>query len=667
MKINPFLLYAFLLLGFAACSTDDDPVVEDSDEDEVSSADVTAANEAISEYDAEGNLYANLSIGGTITLTWSGSTVSAEGSADGVEMQVSGGDVTVQSTTDAVINYVLNGTSSDGSFKLYSETKSVVTLDNLTLTSQNAAAINCQSKKSLYVYLPSGSSSTLADASTYVAVPDSEDCKACLFSEGQIILCGTGTLQVTGNTQHAVASDDYLVVNDDPTLRVTSAVKDAVHVNDYVVIESGTLSLSGSGKDGIDTDGAIAVSGGVVTVQVTGASGKGIKSVGDFTMSGGTLTLTTSGAAEWESGSGTSVEYANAACLKTSGSMSLSGGTIQATSTGTAGRGVVVGGDFDLSGGTCTVQTSGAGYQYSSSCDYTAATGVKVGGNMTVTGGTLTTTVTGSGSKALKVAGKLVQSDGSVSAYASGSNLGSSGSSNGGMGGGFWGYSSSSSSYSSSAKGVKVTGAIKVTGGKLYATSSKHEAIESKSTLDVTGGEVYGYSASDDGINASSHMTISGGFVCGYALNNDGLDANGNVYIKGGVIFAVGAGSPEVAIDANTESGYKLYVQGGTLMTVGPLESGASLSQTCYRASSWSKGTKYAVTVGDDTYVLTTPSSSAGSGMVFSGASAPSVLSGVSVSGGTSYFEGVGSVVANGKVSGGSEVSLSTYSSSSRF
>jgi hypothetical protein len=45
---------------------------------------------------------------------------------------------------------------------------------------------------------------------------------------------------------------------------------------------------------------------------------------------------------------------------------------------------------------------------------------------------------------------------------------------------------------------------------------------------------------------------------------------------------------------------------------------------------------------------------------VVSGASEPTLLSGVSVSGGTSYFGGLG--ITGGTVSGGTSVSLASYS-----
>ena len=125
------------------------------------------------------------------------------------------------------------------------------------------------------------------------------------------------------------------------------------------------------------------------------------------------------------------------------------------------------------------------------------------------------------------------------------------------------------------------------------------------------------------------------------------------------MVYAIGSSSPEVAIDANTEGGYKLYVEGGTLIAIGGLESGSSLTQSCYSASSWSQNTWYALTVGSNTYAFKTPSSG-GTPLGVSGASTPTLASGVTISGGTSYFEGL--LYQDVSVSGGSSVSLSSYS-----
>ena len=206
---------------------------------------------------------------------------------------------------------------------------------------------------------------------------------------------------------------------------------------------------------------------------------------------------------------------------------------------------------------------------------------------------------------------------------------------------------------------MKFDGNIVITGGTTSVSASNHEAIESKGTITISNGQVYAYS-SDDAINAASTLTISGGYVCAYSTGNDGIDANGNCYIKGGVVYAIGTSSPEVAIDANTEDGYKLYVEeGATIIAIGGLESGSSLSQSCYSASSWSSSTWYALTVGSTTYAFKTPSSG-GTPLMVSGPSTPTLKSGVTTSGGTSYFNGM--MLVGASVSGGSSVSLSSYS-----
>lgn len=226
-------------------------------------------------------------------------------------------------------------------------------------------------------------------------------------------------------------------------------------------------------------------------------------------------------------------------------------------------------------------------------------------------------------------------------------------------------------------KGIKAEGDLTISDGVIAVTSkaaassngnhwggnsstSSPEAIESKGAMTISGGQVYAYSA-DDALNAGGHLTISGGLVYAHSTSNDGIDSNGNCYIKGGLVYAISATSPEVAIDANTEGGYKLYVQGGTIVAVGGLESGASLTQTCYKASSWSKNTWYALTVGNDVFAFKTPSSG-GSTMVVSGASTPTLKSGVTASG-TEIFGGVGYYPAS--ATGGSSVTLSSYSGNS--
>ena len=270
--------------------------------------------------------------------------------------------------------------------------------------------------------------------------------------------------------------------------------------------------------------------------------------------------------------------------------------------------------------------------------------------------GLLSLTSTGTGGKGISSDGNGYFYGGTVNVTVTGGNFGSSGG-GGGFSGGPGGGNSSSNSVS--AKGFKFDGNLVFNGSKVVVNCTAHEGIEAKGTLSISAGEVYSHSQSDDAINSGGDLTISGGLVCAYSQGNDGLDANGNCYIKGGTVYAIGSSSPEVAVDANTEGGYKLYLTGGTLVAIGGLESGSSLTQSCYSASSWLQNTWYGLTVGTTTYAFKTPSNG-GTPLVVSGDSSPTLQSGVSVSGGTVCFDGM--FYTDASVSGGNSVSLSSYS-----
>lgn len=284
-----------------------------------------------------------------------------------------------------------------------------------------------------------------------------------------------------------------------------------------------------------------------------------------------------------------------------------------------------------INGGNTTINAGNDGVQCDSiitigggSLNITATDkGIVDSLGITISGGSI---VISSKYKCIKTKANLLISGGDIKAICTGTASGG--------GGGPWGGNSSS--------------------------SSSPEGIEAKGTITITGGKVYSQSA-DDAINSGGDLTISGGFVMAHSTGNDGIDANGNCYIKGGVVYAICASSPEVAIDANTEERKQLYVQGGTIVTIGGLENGSSLTQACYSASSWSKNTWYALTVGNDVFAFKTPSSG-GSTLVVSGASTPTLKSGVTPSG-TAIFNSMGYYPAS--VSGGSSVTLSSYTGGS--
>lgn len=522
------------------------------------------------------------------------------------------------------ITYTLSGTSSDGGFYNEGAFKATVELNNLNLTNISAvysgAAVHIQNSKRIKVKPLNGTTNTLVDAANGKQ-------KGCLYIKGHAEFAQKGTLNVTGNVKHGIKTGEYFSIKNS-TINILSAVGDGINCEQFFLMESGTITINNVADDGLQCDiedttvgstgetadheeedsGNIYISGGTLTMNITGVACKGIKAEGNIAISGGEFTITTSGIGMWDT---EDLETKAAACISSDANITISGGTLNLTSTGSGGKGLKCDSLLTFTGGTMVIKTTGGLYYNNGTTENTNYTGNTDNIDSKYY----------SSPKGIKAGIKTESGSGWYVTYT-------------------------------------YAGGIVISGGKISVSTSGRnaEGIESKSTFVINDGEVV-VNAYDDGINAASDLTINGGLVYSRSTNNDGIDANGNVYLKGGLVYAIGASSPEVAIDANSEEQKKLYVQGGTLVAIGGLESGASLTQSCYKASSWSKNTWYALTVGSNVFAFKTPSSG-GSTMVVSGASTPTLKSGVTASG-TEIFDGVGYYPAT--ATGGSSVSLSLY------
>ena len=381
--------------------------------------------------------------------------------------------------------------------------------------------------------------------------------------------------------------------------------------------------------------------------------------------------------------------------IKANDGIYINGGIINVEVSAEAAKGINCEGDIVVNGGRTTCITTGNGTYDSDDAEVKGSAGIKADGNMTVNGGELYMKSSGSAGKGVSVDGTLSVTGGNIYVITTGGTTVYSG---GKVTKGYTGSTDRiSSSYKSSPKGIKVDGDISIGGGNTLVSASS-EGIETKGTMTVTGGHVYAY-ASDDAINSSSHLTIEGGYVCAYSKGNDGIDANGNCYVKGGTVYAISAGSPEVGIDANTEQNYKLYVTGGTLVAIGGLERGASITQTCYQVSNssnnneggnngghgggpggggpgggpggnqqttWDANTWYALyNNGQLALAFLTPQSG-GASLIVSTSGTPTMKKNVNVTGGTDLFNGmanIGGTVSYDETNSNTQVNLSQYSS----
>ncbi len=444
-----------------------------------------------------------------------------------VDVVASGQHVTATATVKDV-TYVLSGTTSNGSFKVYSTNKFNLVLNGVSIWNPTGAAINNQASKTVTLTLVDLTNNRLIDGTTYTTVGE-EDMKGTFFSEGQVVFGGNGSLLVYGNYKHAICVDNYIIVNSGK-ITINNAASDGIHCNKYFQMEGGTVTIEAA-SDCIESEkeGGVLINGGTLNAVSTGIGGKCLKSSTDINVTGGTLTLKSVGN--------------GGKCLKSDVDIALSGGTLNLTTTGNA-------------------------YYDTTDKDISSPGGIKCDGNFEISGN-CALTINSSGS-----AGKGISIDGTVIFNGGVTNITTSGA--------IYKYSST---LDSSAKAVKAQGNMTVNSGVIKIKTSKDgaEGLESKAVLTINGGLVE-IEAYDDAINAATNITINGGEVYCYSSGNDGIDSNGTLTITGGVVVSSGTSSPEDGLDCDQNT---LKITGGIVVGVGGSTSSPTASACTQRVFVW--------------------------------------------------------------------------------
>ena len=266
-----------------------------------------------------------------VNIVYNGTNVTVTGDTKGY-VTTNGADVTVNTGTDTdSLLLVLSGSTTNGSLLVYHESKFGIQLNGVSIHHANGPAINNQCSKSLYLHVADGTTNTLTDGTAYTE--QEYDQKGALFSEGQMIFLGTGSLSVTGNCKHAIACDDYIIIDENVKLQATSSTGNGIKVNDGLWINNGTLDIN------VTADGA-----------------RGIKCDNVVEITGGTTTITTSGDCVYDDDAD---EYSSAACIKCDLDFTMSGGTLTMTSSGDGGKGINSSAKVLFSGGTLSAITTG--------------------------------------------------------------------------------------------------------------------------------------------------------------------------------------------------------------------------------------------------------------------------------------------------------------------
>ena len=378
--------------------------------------------------------------------------------------------------------------------------------------------------------------------------------------------------------------------------------KSGIASDDYIRLMDGpTLKVNAGSKagHGFKAKDYVQLSNGALVVSIAGAMKKGISSDDYVLVEGGTHMVSVTGGVAYDE---EDAEYSGTAGVKADNFFAMTGGSLTIKNTGDGGKGINAGSyDFDAENHTLS--------------------------DSYISGGTLS--VTTSGREVNDVSAKGIKI-GWVTKEGSGER----------------------------AKVTGNAGKLIISGGSITINSAHGEGLEVKGDLNFEGGETHVTSASDDAVNCQGDLTVNNGFVYAFSSGNDAMDSNGNTNLNGGYVMAICTkGTPEVAIDANTEEGKKLYINSGaTVVAYGGLEGGYSASQSVYgmsgTAGSWN------ALYGNKSFIAAFKAPSNISSFIVSAPSLSSGYKGVSVSGETLC----NGVWATGGISGGTSVSLSSYS-----
>ena len=468
MKKIVFLgLLAVSPLALGSCSSDDDDGEESSVQDilngesptdvsgDVANFDISIDTSALAETETvpsgDKDYVENHTFDRQVSIAYNGASASVTGSVEGVAVSVSGADVVVNATVDSVC-YVLSGSTTDGSFKVYSEKKFKLLLNGVNISNSRGAAINVQQAGRVFVVLADATVNTLADGTSYTDVVSGEDMKGCFFSEEQLIFSGKGTLNVTGNCKAAISSDDYIVVRPNTNIHVYANAGNGIRGKDYVRIY-----------------------GGVINIESTAAGGKGISTDGYVSISGGRTTAVMTGAATYDSSEG---EIKGVAGVKADSTFTISGGTLYVKATGKGGKGISTDMQTLIAGGTVGIVTTGKTYSYGS--DDSKAKGIKADGNISITGGTmLVKTTGGEGCEGIESKSTITVSDGTIEIYAYDDAI--------------------NSKYN-----------LYVNGGNIYANSINNDALDANNNLYVNGGNIvaFGSGQPENALDAAEGYSI---------------------------------------------------------------------------------------------------------------------------------------------------------------
>ena len=412
-------------------------------------------------------------------------TSPADPGVAGVTVTIAGNDVTVDHGSTEGINYVVTGTTTDGSLIINGKTNFGLTLNGVNITSASKTALDIECSGNAYLYATG--SNKLNDGTT-------EDHKGAIFAKGKLLISGDGSLEVYGN------------------------YKNGIHGKNCIVIEKGVnLYVKSTENNGIKSGGDMFINGGIINVEVSADGGKAINGDANVTINGGRTTVIATGNGTWEADEtlSTGGDTKAAAGIGSDGNFYMNGGELYAKATGSGGKGVKADYEGYITGGKIRIITEGNLYYSNGTTESHNYTGNTDNLPSAYTSSPKGMKMGGKDENEVAYGGPLVISGGDIMIRTSGNN----------------------------AEGMESKGTLEISGGSVLVYAHD-DAINSTGDMTISGGTVVAVGTNNDAIDANGNMYLKGGTIiaCGANGAEAGIDIDEQhkLYITGGNIFAIG-------------------------------------------------------------------------------------------------------------------------------
>ncbi|MBO4888502.1 MAG: carbohydrate-binding domain-containing protein [Firmicutes bacterium] len=213
-----------------------------------------------------------------VTVVLNGTSASADGSG------VVTGDGVITITEDGT--YLLTGTY-EGQILIDvsdEDGKVQLVLDSAVITCEDSAGIYVKSADKVFITTTAGS---VNEVSTTVSFVQSDDntVDGAIFSKGNLVLNGEGTLKVYSAEGHGIVSKDDLKITSGTY--VIDAAEKGMESNDMIGIAGGIITID-SGDDGMNTDGYIVIENGTIEID---SGDDAIHADTILTINGGSMSL----------------------------------------------------------------------------------------------------------------------------------------------------------------------------------------------------------------------------------------------------------------------------------------------------------------------------------------------------------------------------------------